>query len=128
LCFAIAVFDRDSYIIHHSLTFPPFSAPSSGSILVRSGPKASAARRSCSEAALQEAKETIKRGESKTLVYRVLGLPETMLQRGDPATPLGRFKVTFSPDMEQELIEDIRSVDNMFCGLPVRSEKHFTSF
>jgi hypothetical protein len=61
-------------------------------------------RKSCSETTLQEAKEKNQRGESKRQVSESLQMPESTLrlrlQRGYAATSLGRFKVTFSADME----------------------------
>jgi hypothetical protein len=66
---------------------------------------------SYSETTLKEAKERIQRIESKRQVAESLGMPESTLrlrlQRGYAATSLGRFKMTFSADMEQELIKHV---------------------
>jgi hypothetical protein len=76
---------------------------------------------------LQEAKERIQRGESKRQVAESLGMPESTLHlrlhRGYPATSLGRFKVTFSADMEHELVEHVKTIDNMFYGFTMKGPR-----
>jgi hypothetical protein len=73
---------------------------------------------------LQESKGRIQRGESKRQVAESLGMPESTLrlrlQRGYQAISLGHFKVTFSADMEQELVEHVKTTDNMFYGLTIK--------
>jgi hypothetical protein len=41
------------------------------------------------------------------------------LQRGYPATSLGWFKATFSAETEQELVEHVKPIVNMFYGLTI---------
>jgi hypothetical protein len=46
-------------------------------------------------------------------------MPESVLrlklQRGYSATSLGRFKVMFSEEIDQEIVEHVRNIDNVSC-------------
>lgn len=60
-------------------------------------------------------------GESIRGVARSLDVNEATLhkrlKRVTPATSLGRYNTTFSPEMEQELCDYIKEIDGMFYGL-----------
>lgn len=81
-------------------------------------------RTTCSESTINEARERIAKGESKRQVAESLGMPESTLrlrlQRGYTSNSLGRFKPTFSLQMETEFSSYIKTVDNMFYGITVR--------
>lgn len=70
---------------------------------------------------LENARQRVDDSESIRSVARSLEVNEATLRkrlkRVTPATSLGRYNTTFSPEMEQELCEYIKKVDGMFYGL-----------
>ena len=78
-------------------------------------------RRVCTLEQWRHAKVRVEAGESKRSVAASLGMHEATLRkrlkRTSPAKSLGRYSLTFTPEMESELCEHIKKVNGMFYGL-----------
>lgn len=70
---------------------------------------------------MQEARNLIANGNSKRKVAEMLGMPESTLRKRlkQDSVPesLGRFKCTFNKEMELELVEHVRDLDERFFGV-----------
>ncbi|XP_063222242.1 uncharacterized protein LOC134534428 [Bacillus rossius redtenbacheri] len=70
---------------------------------------------------LDEAKRKIEAGDSKRKVARDLGIKESTLRKrlkaGTVPVSLGRFKNALSDEMEKELAQHCKDLDNRFYGL-----------
>lgn len=75
----------------------------------------------CTQEQWVNAQTRVAAGESKRAVAKSLGMHEATLRkrlkRSSPASSLGRYSQTFSSEMEIELCNYIKKVDNMFYGL-----------
>ena len=43
------------------------------------------------------------------------------LKRSAPATKLGRFKTTFSPEIEEDFSQHLKILDDMYIGITAKS-------
>ncbi|KAH9628457.1 hypothetical protein HF086_005910 [Spodoptera exigua] len=63
-------------------------------------------------------------GKSKRREAELLEVPEATLRkrlkRDDVATSLGRYRATFTPEVEENLIEHIKKLDEMFYGMTLK--------
>jgi len=71
-----------------------------------------------------DAKRRVEEGESKRQVAKSLGMNEATLRkrlkRTSPAKSLGRYSQTFTSEMEAELCDYIKKIDNMLYGLTTK--------
>ena len=90
-----------------------------------SGRKRTSQRAVCSPAVMEVARKRVENGESKRSVAKSLGMVESTLRkrlkRTTVATKLGRYDVTLTPEMEEDLCNYIKTIDNMFYGLTSRA-------
>jgi hypothetical protein len=79
-------------------------------------------RASYSEEVLQRALEDVRSGRlSKLAASRQYGIPRSTIRKrlksNDQPKSLGRFRLTFSENQENELLNYVKKMDNMFHGL-----------
>ncbi|XP_066587656.1 uncharacterized protein [Prorops nasuta] len=78
-------------------------------------------RQLCSMQVLEEARKRINNGESIRGVARSFNMNEATLRKrlkkDVPVKSLGRYTLTFTPEMEEELCSYIKKIDNMYYGL-----------
>lgn len=90
-----------------------------------SGRKRTSQRTLCSMVVMEAARQRVEGGESKRSVAKSLGMAESTLRkrlkRTTVATKLGRYDITLTPEMEEELSNYIKTIDNMFYGLTSRA-------
>ena len=79
----------------------------------------------CSPEVLGEVKARIKIGESRRNVTKSLRMSESTLRkrlkRETLATTLGRYDTTLTKEMEEELCNYVKIIDNMFYGLTTKA-------
>lgn len=90
-----------------------------------SGRKRTSQRTLCSPAVMEAARNRVENGESKRSVAKSVGMAESTfrkrLKRTTAAIKLGRYDITFTQEMEEELCSYIKTIDNMFYGLTSRA-------
>lgn len=88
--------------------------------------KRSSQRTLCSLEVIRAARERIAKGESQRRVAKSLGMAESTyfkkrLKRATVATCFGRYDTTLTKQMEEELCQYVKTLDNMFYGLTSRT-------
>lgn len=81
-------------------------------------------RKNVDPSVIEEARKLIADGKSKRQVAEQLGMPESTLrlrlkQESSPQS-LGRYKCTFTPQMEGEMLDYIQKLDAMFYGITAK--------
>lgn len=82
-------------------------------------------RKNVDPSVIEEARKLISEGKSKRQVAQQLGMPESSLRkrlkRETAAQSLGRYKCTFTPQVELQFLDYARSLDAMFFGITAKN-------